>query len=118
VQVIYAGGSNTLTLVDSRSRFNFFSPELSGAYFGVAGALRSLAQISGLSNIFVNLIVLSFAALISEFIKIRRRSIEPMRTRVGKGPTMYELMKFKQPNMNDLMKFRQNSNLNGTRLRL
>eukprot|EP01036_Dinobryon_divergens_P029253 gene29253-38323_t len=90
---------------------SFLSAELSGAYFGVAGALRSLAQISGLSNVFVNLIALSSAALISEFIKIRRRSIEPMRTRVGKGPTMYELMKFKQPNMNDLMKFRQNANL-------
>lgn len=75
--------------------------------------MRSLAQISGLSNVFVNLIALSTAALISEFIKIRRRSIEPMRTRVGKGPTMYELMKFKQPNMNDLMKFRQNANLDG-----
>ena len=87
--------------------------ELSGAYFGVAGALRSLAQIAGLSNVLVNLIALSSGALLSEFIKIRRRSIEPMRTRVGNGPTMYELMKFKQPNMNDLMKFRQNNNLDG-----
>lgn len=87
--------------------------ELSGAYFGVAGALRSLAQIAGFSTFFVNVIALTFAALISEFIKIRSRSIEPLRTRVGNGPTMYELMKFKKPNMNDLMKYQKNNQLKG-----
>eukprot|EP01031_Cornospumella_fuschlensis_P034964 gene34964-42341_t len=79
--------------------------ETSGLYFGSTAAIRSLAQLAGLSSITVNLVAVSLAALFSEVLKIRRRSISPLRTRVGSGPTMYELMKFKNPSMLDLMKF-------------
>lgn len=84
--------------------------EFSGAYFGTAAAIRSLASLAGLSSIFVNLSALLFASAISEFLKIRSMSIAPKRTRVGKGPTMYDLMKFKNPSMADLMKFAKNEN--------
>lgn len=84
---------------------SLISGESSGAYFGSIGALRSLAQLAGLSSIFVNLISLSFAALLSAAVKIRERALPAIQTRVGRGPTMYELMKFKNPSMLDLMKF-------------
>lgn len=84
---------------------SFVNGETSGAYFGTVGALRSLAQLAGLSSIFVNLISLLFAAFLSELIKIRNRALTSVRTRVGKGPSMYELMKFKKPAMRDLMRF-------------
>eukprot|EP01038_Epipyxis_sp_PR26KG_P014142 gene14142-18980_t len=80
------------------------SAETSGAYFGVVAATKSLAQIAGLSNIFVNVLALSFAALASEIVKIRRNT-SPPKKRVSQGPTMYELMKFKNPSMLDLIKF-------------
>jgi hypothetical protein len=85
--------------------------ELSGAYFGTAAAIRSLASLAGLSNIFVNILALSFATAISEFIKIRSSNIISKQTRVGNGPTMYQLMKFKNPSMLDLMKFAKNENV-------
>jgi hypothetical protein len=50
--------------------------EISGAYFGVTGAIRSLAQISGLSPIAVNLFALFVATLFSELLKFRSRSIK------------------------------------------
>lgn len=84
--------------------------ESSGVYFGTIGALRSLAQLAGLSSISVNLLSIFFAAGVSELVKARTRLIAPYQTRVGKGPTMYELMKFKNPSMLDLMKFAKNEN--------
>ena len=69
------------------------SAEVSGAYFGVAGALRSLALALGLSNLFVNAIALVFAGVASEVLKSRSKSIEPMKKKVGDGPAMYDLMK-------------------------
>ena len=53
----------------------------------------------------MNLLALSFGAILSELVKARSRSIEPMKKKVGDGPTMYDLMKFKDPSMSDLMKF-------------
>ena len=81
--------------------------EVSGAYFGVTGAIRSLAQISGLSPIAINLLALFIATIVSEGLKLRSRSIVPQRKKaLESGPTMYDLMKFKKPSMFDLMKFR------------
>ena len=86
--------------------------EISGAYFGVTGAIRSLAQISGLSAIAINLLALFVATVISEGLKFRSRSIIPQRKKVsGDGPTMYDLMKFKNPSMFNLMKFRNYGDL-------
>jgi hypothetical protein len=85
--------------------------EISGAYFGVTGAIRSLVQVLGLSPIAVNLFALFTATVISELLKFRSRIIEPQRTRVNGGPTMYDLMKFKNPSMFDLMKFSRNGEL-------
>lgn len=79
--------------------------EASGAYFGTVGALRSLAQLAGLSSIFVNLLSLVLAASLSEVIKIRNKALTSIRTRVGKGPSMYELMKFRRPSMREIMRF-------------
>lgn len=87
------------------------SGELSGAYFGTAAAIRSLAQLAGLSSFFVNLLAVIFASALSEFVKTRRRNIRPLQTRVGRGPTMYDLMKFKNPSMLDLMKFAKNEKI-------
>lgn len=77
----------------------------SGVYFGVTGAVRSLLEIGGLSPIAVNILALFLAVSASEIIKFRSRTIPQQRTRVKDGPTMYDLMKFKQPSMFDLMKF-------------
>jgi hypothetical protein len=81
------------------------SAETSGAYFGTAAAIRSLAQLAGLSNVLVNILSLTFAAALSEFVKIRSMTINPQRTRVGEGPTMYDLMKFKNPSMQDMVHY-------------
>jgi hypothetical protein len=80
---------------------------VSGAYFGVAGALRSLALALGLSNLFVNAIALLFAGVASEVVKSRNKSIQPMKKKVGDGPAMYDLMKFTAPPMLDVMRFRE-----------
>ena len=77
----------------------------SGIYFGVNGAVLSLATIGGVSQFGVSLAAAIFSVLASEFIKIRARTIEEQRTRVGNGPSMYELMRFKEPSMNQLMSF-------------
>ena len=79
----------------------------------MTGAVRSLAQISGLSPIAINLLALLAATLVSEGLKLRSRSILPQRKKVsgGNGPTMYDLMKFRNPSMFDLMKFRNNGDL-------
>lgn len=76
-----------------------------GAYFGVAGAVRSLASIGGFSDLAVSLSAFALATLVSEGIKLRSMSIQSQRTRVADGPSMYELMKFNQPTMRDLMVF-------------
>lgn len=81
------------------------SAQLSGTYFGVSATIRSLAQLAGLSTILVNTLALVFSILLTEAIKLRGQSIEPLRTRVGKGPTMYELMRFDKPPMLELMRF-------------
>jgi hypothetical protein len=76
-----------------------------GAYFGVAGAVRSLASIGGFSDLAVSLSAFTLATIVSELIKFRSTSIISQRTRVKDGPSMYELMKFNQPTMRDLMVF-------------
>lgn len=76
-----------------------------GAYFGVAGAVRSLASIGGFSDLAVSLSAFALATIVSELIKFRSTSIMNQRTRVNDGPSMYELMKFNQPTMRDLMVF-------------
>lgn len=85
--------------------------ESSGAYFGTAAAIRSLASLAGFSSIFVNLFALTTAAMASEIVKVRDSNIVTQRTRVGNGPTMYDLMKFKDPSMLDLMKFAKNEDI-------
>lgn len=78
----------------------------SGSYFAVRGGLRAVAELVGMSSILVNVIALVLATLISEIIKLRSRDIANQQTRVGDGPTMYELMKARNPTTYDLMKFR------------
>lgn len=93
------------------------SAQLSGTYFGISATVRSLAQIAGLSTILVNLFGLVFSIVCTEIIKVRGRSIEPLRTRVGNGPTMYELMKFDKPSMLEIMKFQKEINLDTSKPR-
>lgn len=84
----------------------------SGAYFGVAGAVRSLAYASGLSPLAVSLLALVSSFSVSEFIKIRSKSIEAQRTRTfSSSITMYDLMKFREPSLRDLMIFRDTGKL-------
>ena len=107
-----------------------------GAYFGVAGAVRSLASISGFSDLAVSLTAFVLATVVSEAFKvphlssfqctlsiysisppvpstqIRSETIVQQRTRaVPGGPSMFELMKFNQPRMRDLMRFQQTEDL-------
>ena len=51
------------------------------SYFGVTSAVRSLAEISGLSPIAVNLLAVFLAFTASEIFKYRGRLIEPQKTR-------------------------------------
>lgn len=77
----------------------------SGAYFGVVAGTRSILRVLGVSPILLNIIALTFAASAASIFKYRRQLVAPQRTRVGNGPSMYELMKFKDPSMLDLTKF-------------
>ena len=89
----------------------------SGAYFGVAGAVRSLAYASGLSQLAVSLLALVSSFSVSEFIKIRSKSIEAQRTRTfSSSITMYDLMKFREPSLRDLMIFRDTGKLPSPRM--
>lgn len=98
-----------VTAIISRDR-NFKDSSLSaagisGAYFGVTAAVRTLFGIVGASTLFESLIAFSLASIISEFIKYQSRSIAPLQTKVGNGPTMFDLMRFSRPKMKDMMKF-------------
>ena len=79
----------------------------SGVFFATRGALRSLAEIVGGSSTFALIASLLLATIFSELVKLRSRAISQQQTRVGDGPTMYELMKFRNPNMKTLMRFRE-----------
>ena len=78
----------------------------SSSFFAVRGGLRALAELVGMSSILINIGALILATLISEIIKLRSRDIANQQTRVGDGPTMFELMKARDPSTYDLMKFR------------
>ncbi|KAJ1431277.1 hypothetical protein B484DRAFT_448441 [Ochromonadaceae sp. CCMP2298] len=84
--------------------------QFSGLYFGVSGAVSSLAQIAGLSTITVNVLALAIGFLVGQSLKYRSRTIEPQKKRVGKGPSMYQLMRFDQPAMGEIMKFQRKEN--------
>ena len=79
----------------------------SGVFFATRGALRSLAEFVGGSSTFALIASLLLATVFSELVKLRSRAISQQQTRVGNGPTMYELMKFRNPNMKTLMRFRE-----------
>lgn len=79
----------------------------SGIFFATRGALRALAEILGGSTILVNVGSLILATIISEVVKLRGRTISQQQTRVGDGPTMLELMRFRDPKMQTLMNFRE-----------
>ena len=109
--------AKVISLIDGNKdnkESSLVSAEVSGAYFGVSAASRSLVSIAGLSPIAVNLFALILATAISEGLKIRGRIVLPQRTRAKGSPTMYDLMKFKNPSMFDLMNFARNGEQPGT----
>lgn len=106
----FAGGiaAKGVSLIDGQKNNResaLQNAEISTAYFAVSAAVRSLAQLAGFSTIFINISSLIFGSLTSELLKLRGRAIKPKMKRVGSGPTMYELMKFKNPSMMDIMRF-------------
>lgn len=80
-----------------------------GTYFGVAGAVRSLAYAAGASQLAVSLSALLTSVAITKVIEIRGKFIEEQRTTTQSSPNikMYDLMKFKDPSMRDLMYYRE-----------
>ena len=78
---------------------------VSGAYFGISGAVRSFSQLFGVSILLESILSFTVASIASEFLKFQSRSVAPKMTRVGNGPTMYDLMKFQNPSMKEIMKF-------------
>jgi len=94
------------------NKFKGASELISGAggatYFGVSGAVRSLAYAGGASQLAVSLSALLSSVTISAVIRFRAKLIEEQRTTTKSFPKikMYDLMKFKDPSMKSLMFFR------------
>ena len=107
----FLGGvaAKSISLLDNNkeNEDNFVTNSVSSSsFFAVRGGLRALAELVGMSSILINILALVLATLISEIIKLRSRDIANQQTRVGDGPTMFELMKARDPSTYDLMKFR------------
>jgi hypothetical protein len=111
------------------------SAQFSGLYFGVSGAVSSLAQIAGLSTITVNVLALVVGFFVSEILKYYEARRQGTHYVPGTyvfssfSPTillsfnailllyyclfilfsfaMYQLMQFDQPNMGEIMKFQR-----------
>lgn len=77
----------------------------SGIFFATRGGLRALGEFIGGSSVLITIGSLAIATLISELVKLRGRAISEQQTRVGNGPTMLQLMRFRNPNMKLLMQF-------------
>jgi hypothetical protein len=108
----FLGGiaGKTMSIVDGNqnNRDNALtSAGASGAFFAVRGGVRVLADLIGMSTPLVDLSALIVATVLSELIKLRGRYISDQQTRVGNGPTMLELMRFRNPSMKDLMQFQR-----------
>lgn len=78
-------------------------------YFGIAGAVRSLAYAGGASQLAVSLSALLTSVVISTVIRVRRNIIKEQQTTTMSFPKikMYDLMRFRNPTMKDLMVFRK-----------
>jgi hypothetical protein len=79
-----------------------------GIFFATRGGLRALGEFIGASTILVSLGTLLVATILSEVVKLRGRAVNQQQTRVGDGPTMMALMKFRNPSMKTLMQFKEN----------
>lgn len=115
----FLGGvaAKSISLLDNNkeNEDNFVTNSVSSSsFFAVRGGLRALAELVGMSSILINILALILATLISEVIKLRSRDIANQQTRVGDGPTMFELMKARDPSTYDLMKFRNYEKENKT----
>ena len=99
------------------NKFKGASELISGAggatYFGVSGAVRSLAYAGGASQLAVSLSALLSSVTISAVIRFRAKLIEEQRTTTKSFPKikMYDLMRFRDPSMRDLMVFRNTGNI-------
>lgn len=79
-----------------------------GIFFAIRGIIRSVAEVLGGSTILITVASLTLATTISELVKLRGRAIGEQQKRVGNGPTMFDLMQFRNPKMQTLMNFREN----------
>jgi hypothetical protein len=79
----------------------------SGVFFAIRGGLRSVFELVGTSSLVFTLTSSFLAFTISEIVKLRGRAISQQQTRVGDGPTMLELMRYRDPSMKALMNFRE-----------
>jgi hypothetical protein len=85
----------------------FTNAGASGAFFAIRSGLRALSTLVGMSTPLVGLLTLIIATVSSEVIKMRARAIETQQKRVGDGPAMIELMRFRDAPMKDIMAFRE-----------
>jgi hypothetical protein len=67
-----------------------------GAYFAVRGGVRSAAAFLGMSTQLVNIIAVLVATGATESVDIYLKTRGVEKKRVGRGPTMQELMQFEQ----------------------
>lgn len=92
---------------------NFKDPKFifagtSGFYFATRSTVDTIGEIVGMSTPLVNVFAIVVPVIVSELFKLRAKAISEQQTRVGKGPTMYELMRFDNPTIKDIMQFREN----------
>eukprot|EP01041_Mallomonas_annulata_P005721 gene5721-11554_t len=79
----------------------------SGFYFATKNSVSVIGEIIGMSTPVVDVLTIVLPILVSELFKLRAQAISEQQTRVGQGPTMYQLMKFANPPMKSIMKFRE-----------
>jgi len=79
----------------------------SGFYFATRSSIYTIGEIIGMSTPLIDAFILVLPIFFSEIFKLRARQISLQQTRVGKGPKMFDLMRFANPKMKDLMKFRE-----------
>ena len=107
---------SVLAVVDGNKNFNdstIVSAGASGFYFATRSSVDIVGEIIGMSTPVVDVLAVVLPILVSELFKLRARAIGEQQTRVGEGPTMFELMRFDNPSMKELMKFREMEAING-----
>lgn len=116
----FAGGLAfaAIALIDGNPSFNESVIEVassSGAFFATRGIVSTIGEIVGMSTPLLDILIIITPILVSELFKIRDQSIRAIQTRVGKGPKMFDLMKFQRPSMKLIMDFKGKEDMRESR---